>query len=192
MCVQACLRRLHFAASRSVRRLLLFLCWAGEALLVLYGLIDVATGSIRAARGTTEKLDLVRGVMRSNLVAWRVAVPVDGLVGAENSRPFARVGAICSEVGYPRDAPLRHFQRGDCAATRPPGMPAGCKRLGQAVLPTAHEAGVLRVSSACSRCGRRGVKWIARCSEIELMHPTRKVGPDEINRQRAWLRHSCR
>jgi Protein of unknown function (DUF3995) len=40
--------------SRSIRRLLLFLCWAGGALLALYGLTDVVTGSIRAARGTME------------------------------------------------------------------------------------------------------------------------------------------
>jgi hypothetical protein len=30
------------------------LSWVGEALLALYGLTDVATGSIRAARGTME------------------------------------------------------------------------------------------------------------------------------------------
>jgi hypothetical protein len=40
--------------SRSVRRLLLFLCWAGGALLALYSLTDVVTGSIGAARGTTD------------------------------------------------------------------------------------------------------------------------------------------
>jgi hypothetical protein len=37
-----------------VRRALLILCWAGGALLALYGLVDVVTGSIGAARGTTE------------------------------------------------------------------------------------------------------------------------------------------
>jgi hypothetical protein len=42
------------APSRSIRRLLLFLCWAGGALLALYGLTDIVTGSVRAARGTTE------------------------------------------------------------------------------------------------------------------------------------------
>jgi hypothetical protein len=40
--------------SRSVRKLLLLLCWAGGALLALYGLTDVVTGSIRATRGTME------------------------------------------------------------------------------------------------------------------------------------------
>jgi hypothetical protein len=40
--------------SRSVRNLLLFLCWAGGALLALHGLNDVVTGSIGAARDTTE------------------------------------------------------------------------------------------------------------------------------------------
>jgi hypothetical protein len=40
--------------SRTVRKVLLFLCWAGGALLTLYGLTDVVTGSIRAARGTME------------------------------------------------------------------------------------------------------------------------------------------
>ena len=40
--------------SRSIRRLLLFLCWGGGALLALYGLTDIVTGSIRAARGTME------------------------------------------------------------------------------------------------------------------------------------------
>jgi Protein of unknown function (DUF3995) len=40
--------------SRSVRKRLLFLCWAGGALLALYGLTDVVTGSIRATRGTME------------------------------------------------------------------------------------------------------------------------------------------
>lgn len=42
------------APSRSIRKLLLFLCWAGGALLALYGLTDVVTGSVRAARGTME------------------------------------------------------------------------------------------------------------------------------------------
>jgi hypothetical protein len=42
------------APSRAVRRALLILCWAGGALLALYGLVDVVTGSIGAARGTTE------------------------------------------------------------------------------------------------------------------------------------------
>jgi hypothetical protein len=36
------------------RKLLLFLCWAGGALLAVYGLTDVVTGSIGAARGTME------------------------------------------------------------------------------------------------------------------------------------------
>jgi hypothetical protein len=36
------------------RRVLLFLCWAGGALLAVYGLTDVVAGSIRAARGTME------------------------------------------------------------------------------------------------------------------------------------------
>jgi Protein of unknown function (DUF3995) len=40
--------------SRTVRNVLLFLCWVGGALLALYGLADVATASIRAARGTME------------------------------------------------------------------------------------------------------------------------------------------
>lgn len=40
--------------SRKVRKVLLLLCWAGGALLALYGLTDVVTGSIRAARGTME------------------------------------------------------------------------------------------------------------------------------------------
>jgi hypothetical protein len=40
--------------SRTVRKVLLFLCWAGGALLALYGLTDVVAGSIRAARGTME------------------------------------------------------------------------------------------------------------------------------------------
>jgi hypothetical protein len=41
-------------ASRSGRKLLLLLCSVGGALLVLYGLTDVVTGSIGAARGTME------------------------------------------------------------------------------------------------------------------------------------------
>jgi hypothetical protein len=40
--------------SRTVGKVLLFLCWAGGALLTLYGLTDVVAGSIRAARGTME------------------------------------------------------------------------------------------------------------------------------------------
>jgi hypothetical protein len=40
--------------SRTVRKVLLFLCWAGGALLALYGLSDVVSGSIRAARATRE------------------------------------------------------------------------------------------------------------------------------------------
>jgi Protein of unknown function (DUF3995) len=36
------------------RKLQLFLCWAGGGLLAVYGLTDVVTGSIRAARGTME------------------------------------------------------------------------------------------------------------------------------------------
>ena len=40
--------------SRAVRKGLLLLCWAGGALLAIYGLTDIVTGSIRAARGTTE------------------------------------------------------------------------------------------------------------------------------------------
>jgi Protein of unknown function (DUF3995) len=40
--------------SRTVRKVLLFLCWAGGALLALYGFTDSVTGSIRVARGTTE------------------------------------------------------------------------------------------------------------------------------------------
>ncbi len=40
--------------SRKVHKVLLFLCWAGGALLALYGLTDVVAGSIRAARGTME------------------------------------------------------------------------------------------------------------------------------------------
>lgn len=40
--------------SRTARRVLLLLCWAGGALLALYGLTDVVTASIRAARGTAE------------------------------------------------------------------------------------------------------------------------------------------
>jgi Protein of unknown function (DUF3995) len=42
------------AHSRTVQKVLLFLCWAGRALLALYGLTDIVTGSIRAARGTME------------------------------------------------------------------------------------------------------------------------------------------
>jgi len=41
-------------ALRTMRKVLLFLCWAGGALLALYGLTDVVAGSIRAARGTME------------------------------------------------------------------------------------------------------------------------------------------
>ena len=40
--------------SRTAHKVLLFLCWAGGALLVLYGLTDVVTGTIRAGQGTTE------------------------------------------------------------------------------------------------------------------------------------------
>jgi hypothetical protein len=40
--------------SRTGRKVSLFLCWAGGGLLALYGLSDLATGSIRAARGTME------------------------------------------------------------------------------------------------------------------------------------------
>jgi Protein of unknown function (DUF3995) len=40
--------------SRTVQKVLLLLCWAGGALLAVYGLTDVVTGSIRAARGTME------------------------------------------------------------------------------------------------------------------------------------------
>ena len=40
--------------SGTIRKVLLLLCWAGGALLALYGLTDVVTGSIRAARGTME------------------------------------------------------------------------------------------------------------------------------------------
>jgi hypothetical protein len=39
---------------RTMRKVLLFLCWAGGALLAFYGLTDVVAGSIRAARGTME------------------------------------------------------------------------------------------------------------------------------------------
>jgi hypothetical protein len=38
----------------TVRKILLFLCWAGGALLAVFGLTDVVAGSIRAARGTME------------------------------------------------------------------------------------------------------------------------------------------
>jgi Protein of unknown function (DUF3995) len=38
----------------TARKVLLFLCWAGGALLAVYGLADVVAGSIRAARGTME------------------------------------------------------------------------------------------------------------------------------------------
>jgi hypothetical protein len=41
-------------SSRTVRKVLLVLCWAGGALLSLYGLTDIVTGSIRADRGTVE------------------------------------------------------------------------------------------------------------------------------------------
>jgi hypothetical protein len=40
--------------SQTVRKALLFLCWAGGALLAVYGLTDSVAGSIRAARGTME------------------------------------------------------------------------------------------------------------------------------------------
>src|SRR5262249_1513334 len=40
--------------ARTLRKALLFLCWAGGTLLALYGLTDVVAGSIRAARGTME------------------------------------------------------------------------------------------------------------------------------------------
>jgi Protein of unknown function (DUF3995) len=40
--------------SRTVQKVLLFLCGAGGALLALYGVTDVVTGSIRAAQGTME------------------------------------------------------------------------------------------------------------------------------------------
>ena len=40
--------------SRTIRKVLLFLCWAGGALLALYGLTDIVAGSIRASRGTME------------------------------------------------------------------------------------------------------------------------------------------
>jgi Protein of unknown function (DUF3995) len=40
--------------SRTVQKVLLFLCWAGGAVLALYGLTDVVTGSIRATQGTME------------------------------------------------------------------------------------------------------------------------------------------
>jgi Protein of unknown function (DUF3995) len=39
---------------RTVRKVLLFFCWVGGALLALYGLSDVVSGSIDAARGTKE------------------------------------------------------------------------------------------------------------------------------------------
>jgi hypothetical protein len=39
---------------RTVRKILLFLCWVGGALLALYGLADVVAGSVRAAGGTME------------------------------------------------------------------------------------------------------------------------------------------
>jgi hypothetical protein len=41
-------------SSRTVRNVLLSLCWAGGALLALYGLSDVVVGSIRAVQGTME------------------------------------------------------------------------------------------------------------------------------------------
>jgi Protein of unknown function (DUF3995) len=40
--------------SRTPRKALLLLCWAGGVLLALYGLTDIVSGSIRAARGTME------------------------------------------------------------------------------------------------------------------------------------------
>jgi hypothetical protein len=40
--------------SRTVQKAVLFLCWAGGALLAFYGLTDVVTGSIHAAQGTME------------------------------------------------------------------------------------------------------------------------------------------
>ena len=42
------------APSGTVRKVLLLLCWAGGALLALYGLTDIVAGSIRAVRGTME------------------------------------------------------------------------------------------------------------------------------------------
>jgi hypothetical protein len=38
----------------TARKILLFLCWAGGAVLAVYGLTDVVAGSIRAARGMME------------------------------------------------------------------------------------------------------------------------------------------
>jgi len=52
--------------------LLLFLCWAGGVLLALYGLNDVVTGSIGAARGTTENAIWYAVLWGPNLVAWRL------------------------------------------------------------------------------------------------------------------------
>ena len=40
--------------SRTARKVLLFLCWAGGALLAVYGPTDVVAGSIRATKGTME------------------------------------------------------------------------------------------------------------------------------------------
>jgi hypothetical protein len=40
--------------SRTIEKVLLLLCWAGGALLAVYGLTDIVTGTIRAARGTME------------------------------------------------------------------------------------------------------------------------------------------
>jgi hypothetical protein len=40
--------------SRTPRKVLLFLCWAGGVSLALYGLSDVVAGSLRAARGMME------------------------------------------------------------------------------------------------------------------------------------------
>jgi hypothetical protein len=40
--------------SQTVCKVLLLLCWAGGALLAVYGFTDIVTASIRAAQGTME------------------------------------------------------------------------------------------------------------------------------------------
>jgi hypothetical protein len=68
--------------SRTVQKVLLFLCWAGGALLALYGLTDIVSGSVLAARGTMENaiwyavlwgpIWLLGGVLFV-MTAWRFA-----------------------------------------------------------------------------------------------------------------------
>jgi Protein of unknown function (DUF3995) len=65
--------------SRTARKVLLSLCWAGGAVLAVYGLTDVVTGSIGAAPGTTENAIWYAVLWGPTLAAWRAAVPDDSL-----------------------------------------------------------------------------------------------------------------